>query len=457
MNPARGTASNLSALQKWFQVFFGLCLGLALLKFPNPPIMEQFATAPRDFIEVIFSTAWPVGWAYCLLFLVAGFGFVCCRRKRSSVWLIYLPAVWLLWQVIASSDTIDKAVTWPTLKHLAACTACFYIGHFSLGSAPRANVLWTCLGIVMIPVITTAWSQHFGGLQQSRDYFMTYVYPTMPHVAPEYLKKLNSTRVFSTLFYPNALAGVLILITPVTLTALWQSERATKEAKAFLAGLLILGACGALYWSGSKGGWLIALTLLILALVGWPRRPAATTPRRTWTLIAIVLFIGLGAFSWKYSGFFQKGATSVVARFDYWRAAGQTALANPLNGTGPGTFAKSYARVKRPESEMARLAHNDYLQQASDSGLPGALLYAGFWLGVVAWTGAGLRRTADPLAHAVWLGLLGWVCQSFMEFGLYLPGLAWTAFAMSGWLVAYTSPVADDRQSIANRQKRQVL
>jgi O-antigen ligase len=157
--------------------------------------------------------------------------------------------------------------------------------------------------------------------------------------------------------------------------------------------------------------------------------------RLTWIIVAVLLAGGLAGFYWKYQNYFAKGATSVVARFDYWRAATDTAAANPLLGTGPGTFAKSYAAVKRPESEMARLAHNDYLQQACDSGVPGALAYAGTVVGVLWVSGGWLRRRRDLFAYAVWLGVLGWALQGTMEFGLYLPGLGWTAVALLGWLL----------------------
>ena len=35
---------------------------------------------------------------------------------------------------------------------------------------------------------------------------------------------------------------------------------------------------------------------------------------------------------------------------------------------------------------------------------------------------------------AVWLGVLGWSLQSLVEFGLYIPALAWPAFTFLGWL-----------------------
>jgi O-antigen ligase len=124
----------------------------------------------------------------------------------------------------------------------------------------------------------------------------------------------------------------------------------------------------------------------------------------------------------------------VHARFDYWRAAGQTIAAKPILGSGPGTFGEAYKAVKKPESEMARLAHNDYLQQASDSGLLGGAIYI-VWICGMGYLGylnanSGNNRTG----FFAWLGVLGWVLQGITEFGLYIPALAWTAFSLAGAL-----------------------
>ena len=124
------------------------------------------------------------------------------------------------------------------------------------------------------------------------------------------------------------------------------------------------------------------------------------------------------------------------ARFDYWRAAAQTIAARPLFGTGPGTFSIAYQAVKRPESEMARLTHNDYLQQASDSGVVGGVAYGAFAIGIIVCGYQRPRRPEDSVRFSVWIGLLGWTLQGLLEFGLYIPALSWTAFGLSGWLVA---------------------
>jgi O-antigen ligase len=139
-----------------------------------------------------------------------------------------------------------------------------------------------------------------------------------------------------------------------------------------------------------------------------------------------------------------------VARFDYWRAAWQTALARPVFGSGPGTFGNAYQAIKKPESEMARLAHNDYLQQASDSGFPGLIAYVVF-IGGMLWVGyRRLDWKGSSVVCGVWLGLLAWTAQSSFEFTLYVPSLAWTAFALMGWLLGCSRETIRQNQSPAS-------
>jgi uncharacterized RDD family membrane protein YckC len=38
------------------------------------------------------------------------------------------------------------------------------------------------------------------------------------------------------------------------------------------------------------------------------------------------------------------------------------------------------------------------------------------------------------MAFAVWTGVFGLALQSFVEFGLYIPALAWPFFLLLGWL-----------------------
>lgn len=418
----------------WAKVFpwcFGAFLGLSLLKFCNPPVMDKFVVSPTNGYEWAIST-WPTGIGYWLLVLVALVGlFAVHLGVKTPRWLLALPLIWLLWQFLSSTHSVDAELTRLTLKHFVACAVCFYLGLFCLNRDDSpARFLWAVLVATGL-VIAVGFNQHFGGLQQTREYFFTYIYPTMSEVPPEYLKKLSSERIFSTVFYPNALAGAILLLLPALLAWIWQAkERFTVGARAFLCGALLAGALACLYWSGSKGGWLLALVSGLVVLLH-QRFPV----RLKLILVASVLLIGVAGFVWKYAGFFQKGATSVVARVDYWEAALKTAANKPLLGSGPGTFGVVYAAIKRPESEMARLTHNDYLQQASDSGFPGMLAYLGFVVGLL-WLGyRKCREDRSAIRLGVWVGLLAWALQGLGEFTLYVPAVAWIAFGFAGWLL----------------------
>ena len=230
------------------------------------------------------------------------------------------------------------------------------------------------------------------------------------------------------MFYPNALAGVILLLLPVALALLLGQGRWRIPRTGVALGMATVGlAC--LYWSGSKAGWLIALVLLGTGFLHLP-----LPKQMKLGLASAALVLGLAGFAVKYADYFDRGATSVGARFGYWRAAVQTAVEKPLLGTGPGTFQLAYMRHRAAGAEPTRLAHNDYLQQASDSGWPGFALYAAF-IGGAAWVLA-RRRLDNPLLIAARLGLLAWALQGFVEFGLYIPALAWPAWLMLGWLLA---------------------
>jgi O-antigen ligase len=448
VSPDQPSASDLRG--RLFAGLFGAFLGLALLKFNNPPIMEKYVEAPAGLFEFLLGNPWPIAWGYWLLVLLLVFGISVARRPRTvPVWLLVVPLAWWLWQCLAALHSVDTALSYATVKHLGACVLCFYLGCFALGPIQHLGWFWGCLIVAFCLVLVEGWTQRFGGLDESRRYFYLYVYPTAKDVPREYLTRLNSTRIFATLFYPNALAGALLLVLPPALVSLAQiRDRLTPAARGFLAVVVGLAGLACLFWSGSKGGWLLMLVIGLIALFQMPLGRGFKIG-----LLSFVLVAGLAGFFVKYASFFQKGATSVGARFDYWSAALQTTVRNPILGTGPGTFAIPYGQLKRPESEATRLVHNDYLEQASDSGLPGFLFYGFLILGALKYAfpksdrpppGRELRRSPrDWLPFAVWLGVLAWSLQSLMEFSLYIPALAWMAFSFLGWLLGRPRPLMD--------------
>ena len=454
-----------------FLILTGVWLFTALFLFGNPVILD-YLHPPKSVILSGESPSNVLRYLGILAVLglacVLGFSRLAKPKLRLPAgvpkWLAWLPAAWLGWQLLSFLQTENQAMSQATVIHFASCLVAFYLGLFVLGRMRLAKLaLWgATLGLMLN--LADACIEKFGGLEETRNNIIAQIESgkldpeTLPAKALdagktipseiekqivtlppgtaakvrqlpiELVKRMYSTRLYGHMFYPNALAGVILLLLPVSLALVlgqgrWQLPRAVLALGLAAVGL----AC--LYWSGSKAGWLIAIALLGAWFLHLP------VPKKLkLSLAGAAMVLGLAGFAVKYADYFDRGATSVGARFGYWSAAAQTAMKEPLLGTGPGTFQIAYKLHRAPGAEPTRLTHNDYLQQASDSGWPGFALYAAFF-GGAAWVLA-RRRLDDPLLIAVRLGLLAWALQGFVEFGLYIPALAWPAWLMLGWLLA---------------------
>ena len=454
-----------------FLILTGVWLFTALFLFGNPVILD-YLHPPKSVLlgDESPSNVRPYLGILVVLGLACVLGFSRLAKPKLQLpagvpkWLAWLPSAWLGWQLLSFLQTENEAMSLATVIHFASCLAAFYLGLFVLGRMRLARLaLWgAALGLALN--LADACIEKFGGLEQTRNAIIEKIesgklnpatLPAKAHDADktipeeiekqiaalspgtaakvrqlplELVKRMYSTRLYGRMFYPNALAGAILLLLPVSLALLLGQGRRRMPRAALALGLGAVGlAC--LYWSGSKAGWLIALALFGAWFLHFP-----LPVKLKISLVGVAMVIGLFGFAVKYADYFDRGATSVGARFGYWSAAAQTTMKEPLLGTGPGTFQIAYKRHRVPGAEPTRLTHNDYLQQASDSGWPGFALYAAF-IGGAAWVLA-RRRLGDPLMVAARLGLLAWLLQGFVEFGLYIPALAWPAWLMLGWLLA---------------------
>jgi O-antigen ligase len=297
--------------------------------------------------------------------------------------------------------------------------------------------IWAGMGLALCWAMRVGLEQHFGGLEATRKLVANS--PELTGLDPallangDYQKRILSNRIFGTFGgYPNSLAAAIVLFLPLTLVFLWRVVSKVRSSIRIVF-VLILGVCGlaCLFWSRSKAGWLVALVVGLAALghsplpLKWRRR-----------LIYGVLCLGVAGFAFEYAGFFRKEHNSVEARFGYWRGAFVVIRHHPWLGTGPGTFQVPYEKIKRPGDEMTRLCHNDYLEQASDSGVIGFLSYTGMVLALLffLYRYTIKNKPSDSLKLAIWLGILGICLHSLVDFNLYVPALAWPLFFLCGWL-----------------------
>ena len=422
-------------LAEVFAGIFGIFLGLCLLKFGNPVVLEKYVEEPpHDILEWLIN-GWPPVWCYWAMGVMFGAGIILARwNKGVPKILAVLPVAWLAWQLIAGTRTVDATLTRWTLVHFASCVASFYLGLLVLGRLRNPRPFLSGLLAGGAITVMLGFEQHFGGLEETRKFFLAYT-PDPSRIAPEMFNRVMSNRIYSTLFYPDTLAGAVLMLLPMGLGVVWSMKRQLSTGARWLAMALVgIPALACLYWTESKGGWLLSMALAIVAC-GFLR--AGT--RLKLLLISAILVLGLGGFAWRHMQYMKKGAPSAVARFDFWKAAVKITAEHPLLGTGPGTFGLSYRKYMKPGGEVPRMTHDDYLEQASDSGVAGAVLYLGMIAGSLLWSLAKGQVRSDPLILGVWIGILGWATHCLMEFHLYIPAMAWPAFALLGWLVAISS------------------
>jgi hypothetical protein len=468
-----------------YALVFGLFLGLCIWKFGNPVVLDQKIVLPRSWQEY-WADAWPAHWAnWVWPILAAWAGWLALQHQVArlpSKWLWLLPLGWLGWQFAAATHTVGPDLTVDTLWQFSGCVACYFIGALMFGAAtespptisrakgsaggvtggtPSARLLLLAGVLVAFTYcLIRAVDQHvfeypinYQVLVEGEHEGWTNFPPAtvadmkadgaiittngLEVANPLILAKFQKGRASGTLVYPNALAEIILLLWPAALALAFGATKKLRSLVRWPAiSLTILLGGAAFFWSGSKLGWLIAIGLagLILLRRDWPRKLKLAA-------VAAVVVIGLGVFAVRFHHYFAAGATSASARFDYWRAAAQITAANPVFGSGPGTFGVPYARIKSPDSEMARLTHNDFLEQFCDSGVPGGLLYGAWIVLALVVVGKKLWRSDDWLAAAIFLGLLGWFAQGLGEFGLYVPALAWTAFTLLGCLVGLAGKI----------------
>jgi len=443
--------------ESYYALAFGLFLGLAIWKFGNPVILDSKISPPESLAD-LWNDTWPPHWVSWIFFplIFIGIGLVFTKKWAfpQPKWLWLLPLIWFGWQFVSTANTVDADLTDTTLWQFSGCIAAYFLGMFLLADRRVLHLLligilvaftWCLVQAVLqkkyefpqnhqmlVEGERSGWTNFPPALiTEMKNENIIITTNGMDVANPVILAKFAKGRVNGTLVYPNALAGLILLLLPVSLVIAFQSTVKLKPLirLAVILMTIFLGT-RAFFWTDSKLGWLLGIGILGLFLLrlDWP-------PKLKILAVAAILILGLAVFAIRFHDYFAAGATSVSARFDYWHAAVETAAQNPVFGSGPGTFQRPYARLKSPAAEMARLAHNDYLEQFSDSGIVAGLAYSAWICLALAVIGRKLWRSRDLFSFAIFAGLLAWFAQGLGEFSLYIPALAFIAFTLLGSLV----------------------
>ena len=142
MKPENNTAAKVLALG------FGLFLGLCIWKFGDPVILDAKIGAPTTGTEFL-NEAWPTHWARYVLFPLAAAGLLLIFQNRAAIrscWLWLLPLLWLGWQFVSATATVDADLTADALWQFAGCVTCYFLG--ALLFARRQLLRWVLPGVL---------------------------------------------------------------------------------------------------------------------------------------------------------------------------------------------------------------------------------------------------------------------------------------------------------------------
>lgn len=259
-----------------------------------------------------------------------------------------------------------------------------------------------------------------------------------------------SDRIFATFVYPNALAGFLAMIIPLSLGRilslrgwLWRSWWS----------FCLLCFLFTLYKTYSRGGWVslaggLALFLILYLWRGKGGRPAlegvdeALSPLKSAKGLLLVFSLTfILASSWALAQVGGKptfeelsSPESMTARFSYWKTAMRMVKDHPILGMGYGTFGSAYPRYMSIGSHESKMAHNNYLQAWAETGTLGFLAFVGLWAFLLM---AGFKecintrsKSLRALKMGIFSALGAFLLHSLVDFDLYIPGIALFAFAL---------------------------
>lgn len=270
---------------------------------------------------------------------------------------------------------------------------------------------------------------------------------------------VSSTLSTGFFYHYSHFAGYLGLIVPLAYAAaLFGPDRRVRRASAVATILLVANVA----LTSSYAGWVVAASSVTVLTVIWmveggavPRRRVVRAAQVGVLVLATVLTsVGMSARldgnlreRLEWLAFHEIGGR-IGARAAVAGVAGSIIADHSWRGVGPGNFRYAAAQKRPPTARTAHErmlhatllhAHNDYLQVAATTGLPGLLAFLAFW-GMVLVPGAPLRgQPALRVGATAALGAL--LLHGLVDANLTaIPATGFLAHVMAGMLHGPAGP-----------------
>jgi len=198
---------------------------------------------------------------------------------------------------------------------------------------------------------------------------------------------------------------------------------------------------------------LLAILTLDKASAMRPRTKAAVAALFFLGVLALIVWIGSDPVMSRFETLGREYTLSGQSRVSIWHDALGLIRRHPLLGTGLGSFSVAYPSVQTAFLNLlVDHAHCDYLEVATELGLPGAILVFGSIFWVLARTAHRYRKAEERFDKAISLACVGSIgailVHSVADFNLYIPAnaLVFTIILAMAWSGAHpeSAPQGDN-------------
>lgn len=340
------------------------------------------------------------------------------------------------------------------LFKLAAYLAAFALAAYAFEARDTRNVLTR--GLIVLGLIEAA----YGIIQYLTGYQKIFGFS----------KQFYLTEGTGTYINHNHFAGCLELVIPFAVVMVFYnlqvkpgnglsggrglagaSSTSQYPRVAFYAFIVILLLVAVVFSRSRMGLFSTLASLILVALLG-----QLGGARRAWLVITLAViacsmvyavWIGIGPVINRFQSLTPAGLEDPYARITIWREASGIVKDYPVVGTGLGTFGIAFRRFQTAAVELfINHAHNDYLEVATDTGIPGAALLFLPIFGLLVKMILAYIKARDPYRRSVLLGCIGGTAalliHSVMDFNLQVPAnaLIFSVILGVGCKAAFSAP-----------------
>ncbi|MFA4016643.1 MAG: hypothetical protein RUDDFDWM_001753 [Candidatus Fervidibacterota bacterium] len=249
---------------------------------------------------------------------------------------------------------------------------------------------------------------------------------------------LKEWRAFGTFQNPNLLGGYLAMCLPVMLSVTMHLRQRLLK----LVGVLVSVICIiAIAVTGSKGAFMALLISLLLfsllLLARLQRRRYDVLFLLCCLMLLVFATIAIPTLRQRIISAFGAQLHSWLFRIFVWKATLNIAIANPINGSGIGTFYLAYPKFTTVGPTYT--AHNSFLQIASECGF---LSLAIFIIFIVFWMRHSIKlmwqraQAESTLIIGSICGVVSFLIHNIVDCTWYVPATRLTFALLLGFTMA---------------------